>query len=86
MNVVPASDVSGLKILSLQIRTRILVSRIDPPRQVELVEYADGRLGIEEDGVPVAQPWELGEIEACVRSFCSLAENGHPPPPVEAGT
>jgi hypothetical protein len=57
-----------------EIRTRILISRLDPPRVVELVEYTDGRFGIQENGVPVARPWEVARIEACVRSYCSLAE------------
>jgi hypothetical protein len=74
MNVIPGADVSAPPILGPQIRTRILVSRLDPPRMVELVEYTDGRFGIQENGVPVAQPWELRQIEACVRRYCSLAE------------
>jgi hypothetical protein len=76
MTVTVETKASAAHMLVLQIRTRILVSRIDPPRVVELVEYTDGRFGIQENGVPVAEPWMLGRIEACVRSFCSLAENG----------
>ena len=76
MNVTLGAQSSAPHTLAPQIRTRILVSRIDPPRVVELVEYTDGRFGIQENGEPVAQPWVLGRIEACVRSYCSLAENG----------
>ena len=76
MTFTVGAEASAPHTLVPKIRTRILVSRIDPPRMVELVEYTDGRFGIQEDGVPVAEPWVLGRIEACVRSFCSLAENG----------
>lgn len=75
MNITLGAQASAPPMLAPQIRTRILVSRIDPPRVVELVEYTDGCFGIQENGVPVAQPWVLGRIEACVRSYCSLAEN-----------
>ena len=72
---------AGIPPLSaLKIRTRIMISRLDPPRVVELVEYSDGRFGIQEDGVAVAQPWEPGRIEACVRSYCSLAQRIEPQP------
>ena len=60
-------------ILAPTIRTRIMISRLDPPHVVELVEYTDGQFGIQQDGVAVAQPWEPGQIEACVRSYCALA-------------
>ena len=76
MTVAVGAQASAPHMLVLQIRTRILVSRIDPPRVVELVEYTDGRFGIQENGVPVAEPWAMGRIEACVRSYCSLAQNG----------
>ena len=76
MTVTIGAQASAPHMLVLQIRTRILVSRIDPPRVVELVEYTDGRFGIQENGVPVAEPWMLGRIEACVRSYCSLADKG----------
>ncbi len=76
MTITPGAQSSAPYMLVPQIRTRILVSRIDPPRVVELVEYTDGRFGIQENGLPVAEPWVLGRIEACVRSFCSLAGNG----------
>jgi len=79
MTVTLGARATALHKLVLQIRTRILVSRIDPPRVVELVEYNDGRFGIQENGVPVAEPWVLGRIEACVRSYCSLAEKVEPP-------
>jgi hypothetical protein len=57
-----------------RIRTRILISRLDPPRVVELVEYTDGQFGIQEDGVAVAHPWERRRLGACVRSYYALAE------------
>jgi hypothetical protein len=79
MTATPGAEASASHIPVLQIRTRILVSRIDPPRVVELVEYTDGGFGIQENGVPVAEPWALGRIEACVRSYCSLAEEVEPP-------
>ena len=73
-----AAVVAVTSLLTPEIRSRILVSRLHPPRVVELVEYTDGRVGIQENGVPVGQPWKLGRMEACVRSFCSLAEDGRP--------
>ena len=55
-----------------EIRTRILVSRLDPRRVVEMVEYTGGRFGIHENGVRVGAPWEMRQIEECVSAYCSL--------------
>jgi len=79
MKPVPEAQGVSSRVPVQKIRTRILISRLDPTRVVELVEYTDGRFGIQEDGVAVAQPWEVGRIEACVRSYCSLAEKVRPP-------
>ena len=43
---------------------------------MELVEYSDSRFGILENGEMVGRPWDLRQIEDCVRSYCSLAEKG----------
>ena len=61
-----------------QIRMRILVSRLDRQRLVEMVEYADGRFGIHENGVPVGAMWEMRQIEECVNAYCSLVGTKQP--------
>ena len=55
-----------------EIRLRILVSRLNPERVLEMVEYADGRFGIQQNGVQVGAPWELRRIEECVVAYCAL--------------
>ena len=73
MKPVPEAQGVSSRVPVQKIRTRILISRLDPTRVVELVEYTDGRFGIQEDGVAVAQPWEVGRIEACVREMYRCA-------------
>ena len=60
------------------IRTRILISRLDPQRVLEMVEYTDGHFGIHENGVRVGAPWEMRQIEECVNAYCCLVSPEQP--------